>query len=207
MPFITVNDVAEVKLSSLMLGHNNLNTMYVDLNGTAASWTISMLTFLADYFEAWLTNTVAPLLSDDLSYRTIECTSLESANAPFVLRQLDPAIPGGINGTPVGNQRVLCVSFRTDLRGRNYRGRNYLSGIVESNLANPNNVTTVHAAAWVTAFEAIQNTLATEEGWTQCVVSRFLNKQPRAVGLATDVTTYTVNTQLDTQRRRMKDSV
>jgi hypothetical protein len=116
---------------------------------------------------------------------------------------------GDLNDAPLPNNVTLTVSFRTANRGRSFRGRNYVVGLGETQVAG-NTV----APSVITAFDGIYSQLlaspvAAIATWV--VVSRFsgvdpVTKEPipRVTGIATPITSVTVvDNVVDSQRRRL----
>lgn len=104
---------------------------------------------------------------------------------------------------------TMSVSFRTALRGRSFRGRNYVAGLTEDQVAGNIFISTL-SASWKAAYEAIAAAIAST-GWTWVVVSRFsgvdaVTKEPipRAAGVTTPVlSVIVVDDFVDSQRRRL----
>jgi hypothetical protein len=132
---------------------------------------------------------------------TIRLTALDSDSAPSIERVVtNPA------GTASGNQSqdssALTVTFITDLRGRSYRGRNYLPGMPNEATVNGSSWSVVKAAAMADCYDALR-TLLIAEAFSHVVASRYHNGVRRTVGVATGVTQYRGNTKIAVQRRRI----
>lgn len=96
---------------------------------------------------------------------------------------------------------ALVVTFRTGLAGRSFRGRNYIGGLPLV-MDDPNHFTDAFAAALQAAYATLPTVLDTLT-LTHVVASRWINGVLRTTGAATPVTGYTVNDQVDSQRRRL----
>lgn len=108
---------------------------------------------------------------------------------------------GVIVGEPVPNNVAFCVTHRTALRGKSFRGRTYIPGL--SNAAvNTNTVLAVSGDAIVDGFNAMRTALFTD-GINFCILSRRFGKAWRAAGQATPVEVSLVRDYfVDSQRGR-----
>jgi hypothetical protein len=99
-------------------------------------------------------------------------------------------------------QVAACVTLRTALAGRSYRGRVYVPGWTEV-ANNPGGV--ISPTAMVQADGIVRNIRANlaGRGLTMGVVSTRFNKAPRVINVITDVVDLSVrDNQWDNQRRR-----
>lgn len=206
MPFVPVPNTAEFEIIMTLDGQRIENTLYADLG---APWDAAALNAACDVLANWWVDNMAPLTSDQVTLLAVEGTSLESNTAPVGANSVGtPQV--GLQGEPVPNNCALAVSFRTALRGRSFRGRNYVAGLAEADV-NRSHVD----ATLVTQIEAAYNALVTAFGdapvgaaWV--VVSRFsgvdVNHKPipRTTGVTTPITSaHIVDDVIDSQRRRL----
>jgi hypothetical protein len=104
---------------------------------------------------------------------------------------------------------TFVVSFRTDLRGRSFRGRNYVIGLTED-MVDGNSLEAGVSEPWRLAYAHL-GTLVADIDWTWVVVSRFSGVSgsppeptPRVAGVTTPITSVVVVDQfIDSQRRRL----
>lgn len=130
---------------------------------------------------------------------------LRNINVPNQAEFLDNGAP--VVGTGSGNmlppQIALCVTLRTALAGRSFRGRCFLPGFTEE--ASEANGTCVAGAATTAAnfINAVRDA-CTAAGLPLAVISRpQLDGTPSSAGFATPVTLGVVRDLVwDTQRRR-----
>jgi len=116
---------------------------------------------------------------------------------------------GGKGGPPLPSNVSLSISFRTALRGRSFRGRNYVVGLAVDDQLDQNSIKPTVMSAWVDAYTELI-ALASGAGATWIVASRFSGVDgdghpvPRAAGVTTPITNVvaTDNT-IDSQRRRL----
>jgi hypothetical protein len=207
MPFIPVTATVEVELRYLLDDQHIENTLYFELTGTPAA--DSMLNLL-NGVESWWIDNMAPIMPTAVSLVELVATSLSSATGP----QVTVAPVGGDLGLvpqePLPNNCSLAVSFRTALRGRSFRGRNYVpalgEGQVAGNIVSPGVVTALQDA--YTQILTMVTTL--DEQWDWVVVSRYSGVDsdgkpiPRVAGVTTPVTTVViVDPVIDSMRRRL----
>lgn len=118
----------------------------------------------------------------------------------------------GQAGTDSGNPQMplnvtMCISFRTGIPGRSYRGRNYTIAPAGTQITGtPAYFQTTHRTNYQTAYRRLLvggGSLPAE--WLWVVVSRYHNKAPRAYGVATIIQDVPLpNMWPDSQRRRLQ---
>lgn len=197
--FIEVANCAMFELRFTLFSQKIENTLYFE---EALSWSAASLQDQCEALADWWTTTLAEQFSTGLVLNSVAGTSLQAFNAPAV----EYSIPGGSAGTQIqqaapGNVAV-CVTFKTNLRGRSYTGRNYVAGI-PLNQVTGNTVN----ADWCEDLRAGYNLLTDAFGsvlGTWVVVSRYTNKLPRAIGISTPVRSVVMtDNNIDSQRRRL----
>jgi len=110
--------------------------------------------------------------------------------------------PGTNVGEPLPAQSAMVVTFLTGIRGRSYRGRNYVPGITQAEIANVNQWSAGTVTAVGAAYVLLQTALVAA-GVNHVVLSRFLAGVPRALGHTQIVESYVAKTLIATQRRRL----
>jgi hypothetical protein len=131
----------------------------------------------------------------------------------------DPSIGGSFVDTYAGGRAgdilplTVCakVGWTTDFRGRSFRGRTGLSGILEADTvsAAPNQLTagarTTIAGGVFSFFDTVNTALSSSVGVATAlaVVSQTTGGAPRVPAIATVATGWTVYTQLGTRRSRL----
>ena len=200
MGFVPVPNVVQTNVRYTYFGEQCENTLYWE-TGTATTPAI-VGGIAAVLLNQWGT-VVMPLLSQDLTLREVYAFGLDSASAPSATATPGGGpIAGGVANPGLPGNVALCVSFRTALRGRSFRGRIYLPGITEGMV-----VGNLIAEATATRIVNAVNTVAleVEDSWApHCVVSRYENNAPRTTGISTLVTSYGVSDlSVDSMRRRL----
>jgi hypothetical protein len=146
---------------------------------------------------------VMPLLNPLVRLDSTVAVSWDTDVSPFdVLVPPDPVVGGQI-GPCEANNVAFCLSLRTSLRGRSFRGRIYLPGISTNILADTNHVSVEFAG---TAQEQVYEAFVSlaPEGFTPVVASFHFGGAPRAAGVGTPViNVIATDTVLDSMRRRL----
>lgn len=175
------------------------NTLYVRKDDPVV---IDDLLIIADAAIEWWAADIAPTLSNRLTLQRVIGTDLSSATGPAVLDTGFLPASGGVNSDPVPNNCALCITFATALRGRSFRGRNYIPAIPEANVA-LNTVDSAVAEDLRAGYANFNSHLP--DGFRHVVVSRTVNgvvQMPSA--LTNDVISYVLtDLTIDSQRRRL----
>jgi hypothetical protein len=167
-------------------------------------WDVTKLQTIADLVADWWYTGLRTASTNVLSLVEVYARDLTSESAPTYtsLYHAGAAGTGGTN-VKVPQNVAFCVSFRTALRGRANRGRNYVPVTSYNYFDSPGKVSSATAAGWVGHYQKL---LAggsydpTPAVW--CVLSRQLNGviQGRAVPIQAVVA---ADLNLDSQRRRL----
>jgi hypothetical protein len=193
-----VTDVAKVELIAQLGGHEVVNIFHVHNTG---GWDTPTLTDLQTLFATWLVEEYSPPLSNEVSWTDIISTDLGVADGAQVSGALSQ--DGGYADTSLPANVALVASWRTGYSGRSFRGRTFLFGIPSARQESPQKVTSAFASAIQGVMAALLDRLA-DASQELVVVSYFHDSAPRVTPIATTITNVLVNTQLDTQRRRLK---
>lgn len=207
MPFVPVPNATEAEIRMTLDNQKIENTLYFYASGGS---TVATLTALGDRLESWWTLQVAPLLPIDVALREIVMTDLTSTTGLQVTRALEDPVFGTLGQPALPNNVSLAISFRSAIRGRGYRGRNYIPCLTENAVVN-NTVSASVVDDWADAYRDILVTVAgpsTPYVWV--VVSRYLGVDadgkpiPRVVGNAEPITAVVVtDATVDSMRRRL----
>jgi hypothetical protein len=112
---------------------------------------------------------------------------------PLVGTNVSPSLP---------NNCALVVTKRTAKRGRSFRGRIYAPGLVEAGVTG-NTVSAGFVTAALNAYGLIRNFAVGATNWDMVVVSRKQGGQWLVNGETNEVTTFTSDGVVDSQRRRL----
>lgn len=206
MPFVPVTNTALVEIRMLSQGQQVENTLWFELATEIDSVSLGAL---LDAVHLWWSSDLAPLVSSRVEVTEYVGTDQTTATAIQVSLPGDVTDVGGNtpNAMPLGT--TLTVSFRTNLRGRSFRGRNYVVGLTEDQV-DGNSLEAGVGELWRAAYENLIGVAAGVD-WSWVVVSRFSGMSgsppvptPRVAGLTTPVTSVVmVDDFVDSQRRRL----
>lgn len=199
MPFIPVNNVVAVNIRYLLDDQRIENTLYVQYGTNPTS---DNLEDVASAVVDWFDEVLSPYLSNDIVLREVYTYDMTSATAESYTRVPNTPLAGKVIARSVSNAQALCISFRSNGRGRGTRGRNYVTGMPDSTLVqntfSPDIVSNI-----VGAYRSLFALLTTSGERVPVVVSRYINKQPRPLGVAYPITAVlAVDNIVDSQRRR-----
>lgn len=198
MPFIPLPDTVGIRAVFAQYGQTFTNNYYYvgDAPWSVADMT-TLLTTLEGLYGASYNNAATP----DTALVELVARDMSTEFGSIVSYPVNPAISGLVGGDAFPSNVALVVTLRTGLSGRSFRGRLYHGGIPVS-VTTGNNV----SPAYVTNVGTLYASLITPgsaNNPTLVVASRYTNNLPRVTGLTTPVTAMQVNTQVDTQRRRL----
>jgi len=192
------------------------NIVMVEVRATKAGqkienrFTIDALTAVTPAIVADITNVVSNWAqSTYFDYLPEQVTLVETVGTDLSVHEgaQHTIVPSGTiigqqTGPSLPNEVTLCVSLRSDARGRSARGRAFVLGLTRQGV-NENEVTAGYAANFVSAFEALKTAITTE-GWAWVVVSYRTNNAPRPGGpVYFPITTcVVVDLVVDSMRRR-----
>jgi len=206
MPFVPVENTALVETRMMFDGQKCENTIWVE---NEAAWDGASLAELASEVKDWWVANYAGLVTFGTSLTEVVATDMSSDTGP----QASVAGGGEVglgSGAPFPGGTSFVVSFRTALRGRSFRGRNYIVGVPEASRSLISGVDSDYVEACVNAYTALLDAISTA-GWTWVIASRFSgvdpdthNPIPRVAGVTTPVTNVVcTDATLDSQRRRL----
>lgn len=206
MPFVPVANTALVETRMTLDSQQVENTLWVEF--PAAPSAADLLT-LANDIDSWWEGSYAPLVSDGVQLREVVVTDMTTASSGQV--SVAPAVAafGGQSSPDLPSNASLTVSFRTALRGRSFRGRNYLVGLTEDTNTG-NIVNSPFIALVIAAYEELLSGGGALSAGEWVVASRFSgvdvngNPIPRAAGVTTPIiSVVVVDNVIDSQRRRL----
>lgn len=199
MAFLPTPNVVSAELRCLLDQQRVENTLYFQrLDG----WNVSAATSLGYALIEWWQNNIAPMSCAVLSLGAVHVTD-QSASDGFAI-DVVPLIQtqGEDPNAAVPNNVAICVSFRTQARGRSGRGRNYAMGFPENRVA-VSYVEPALVAAYVSAYRELPS-VANTQGATWGIVSKQINGVTRNAGLFRPITSVlAVTNVVKTQKRRL----
>lgn len=199
MAFIPVAHTIEAVLQWLMGGQQMVNTMWFE---KGSAWTEEQMADFVDDLIAWAVANLLPILSDSITLVGAKASDKSVEGGGTAEKAVTGSNTGSITGPTAPNNACGVVTFRTALTGRSYRGRNYISGISGSDLASSVALDSSIVADLLDAYDALSG-VETANSCEHVVVSFFHAGSPRAAGVTTPITEYTMDTYVDSQRRRL----
>lgn len=199
LPFIPVPDTVEVAFIGILQAQQLILTAAGKFAGAIAE---SDMDTLFDKLDTWYHDELQPLISVTAEYDTIKITDLTTATSLVKEYGITGTHPGTEPGTAVPNNVAMSVTLKTGLRGRSYRGRNYVAGLPAGALQNPTFWNTTVLAAVLAAWTAL-GTAFNDAGFTHSVISRYNNSVRRTTGVATPIQQYIPRAPVATMRRRV----
>lgn len=131
MPTPLVPNAAKVTVSGRLLGQLVQNVWYVT---TVAAPTVADLDGIAAVFQIGYGG-IMTNMSENLTIDTISVRYIGSASGPETSLFISPPQAGGDFENSFPGNVAMCVSLRTALAGRRFRGRKYFSGIPLTKIA------------------------------------------------------------------------
>lgn len=197
--FIPVPNTARFELIFTLESQRVENVYHVHKLST--SWDVTALATFADKFRVWFNASLKPNTGAHASLVLIVGTDQTTGISPRLEYTTSLPIVGTAVGDALPNNVTCAASWRTANRGRSYRGRTFHVGPTRDMVAG--SALTVGAqTALQTAFAALLTAINDAEHQL-CVVSRYTNHAPRAVGVSTPITSITIDSTMDSQRRRL----
>lgn len=159
---------------------------------------------LADRLNEWWYGALRARAGGGLINREVYCRDLTSEGGPVATSTTRAGTQGSLSvGTGMPGNVALVVSFRTALRGRANRGRNYWLGFGSTQMSSLDYVTSAYSATVVAAYQMLLPSGTydpTPYRWV--VVSRQLNGV--ATGRAVPITSVlVVDNGIDSMKTRL----
>lgn len=197
-PYIPCPGVVKVSWNMLAAGQPVVNTahLYADV-----LWTTSALNNLAEEMKDFWHAQILPHLSQYTTLIDVKVTDLTTANSGVGEFPGD-ADPGGMTGAQAANNIAMCASLHTNARGRSFRGRMYFGGLPQSAVDNPISFTSTATDALRDGLDVLRTDTWTN-GARWGVLTKYANKAARTEGFTTNIESVSVDTKIDSQRRRL----
>lgn len=184
MAFQPVPDVAQIVIEGRMDNQLIINDLYFAVSGGGIT-PINLLT-ITDAVATWWQTTILPNLSEDYSSVRAIGVDLTTQTGPRV--EVAAADTGGVGSESAPNNVAACVSFRTALRGRSFRGRNYVAGIPNVDIT-LNTLNPVLMGSLIAGYTLLVGAGLFEAGWEWVVVSRQAGGLIRPEGVPSPIAT------------------
>lgn len=200
MAFIPVPDTAKATLQwSIAAQVVEITLGFLKTGG----WNATTLGILAIDLLAWFTAELKPLLWTSSILQNINATDQSSVSGPSVDFPITSGGVGANGSTPTALNGTAAIKFNTLLRGRSYRGRNFIPTLPNNGLVSPVELSAAQTLAIVSAWANL-NTYLGVSAADHVVISRYNAGAPRVTGVATPVISYGMDSSVDSQRRRLQ---
>lgn len=203
MPFVPFEDCVQVTIQGRVDGQLTVNDLA--FRSSTGPRTLADVNALVAAIGVWYDSSIATRLNEAWSGLVLTGKGLTNPNGLEVTQDFSATV-GQISGEAAPNNCSMCVSFRTGLSGRSFRGRNYVPVLTNSEVTG-NMIDATWAAAIVAAYNDLTfpaNIGILPGGWEWVVLSRFAGGVERSVGVFTEITNVLVtDLVVDSQRRRL----
>lgn len=189
MAYQPVPDVAQIVIEGRMDNQLVLNDLYFAVSGGGIT-PINLLT-ITDAVATWWQGVIMPNLSED--YTSVRAVGIDLTTQTGARVEVAAASAGGVGSEAAPNNVAACVSFRTALRGRSFRGRNYVAGIPNADIT-LNTLGPSFISSLVDGYTQLVGAGLFEAGWEWVVVSRQTLGDPRPEGIPSPVATVAMTT-------------
>lgn len=199
MAYIPAVNVARVSVEMQLAGQTVVITLHFHKDG---GWSVEGLGDLGAAIILWWIDHLAAIIANDVSLLGARATDLTTASSPSVYMTPESSATGARTSPVVALNVASVVTMRTPLRGRSYRGRNYIPGLTVDELIDAGYINEPTQSAIIGAYAD----LAEVEDALTCdhvVLSYRTGNAPRAAAVPTVITSYTCDSPLDSQRRRL----
>jgi len=203
MAFIPIPNTVKVCFTWILGGQTIQTCIHVKRSSGAP--TDADLVALSDAAALWWTNTGKPNFTTQMSLTQVTATDLTTQAGHQAVKVVSPAEAGTGGATALINNVAAVLSLRTAGRGRSRRGRMYLAGMDSGTPSSPVDI----GATWISNILADFGTLisnleaATSPVYDAVVASRQENGVVQDPGNTFPITTITMDTHFDSQRRRL----
>lgn len=163
----------------------------------------NLLGLAAAYKAFWNTNlkTAVPAA---VSLVMIRVTGLTNPDDPAFEYTTGLPLQGTQGNTKLPNNVTVVVKWTTAYRGRSFRGRTYHIGLANDQVSG-SSLASGYSASFQTIYSNLLSLDADGATATLVVVSYYAGNALRTIPVATPVVSCTVNTALDSQRRRLPE--
>lgn len=201
MAFIETPNGIEVVLEYDNYGQIAQNVFHVR-NDTGTD--VGVLTNTAITFRDWWLAEQQAWTNEGVSLRRILVTDISVEGGPGI--EFTDSLPasGDLVEHHLPQNVTVAVKLATGQTGRSNRGRTYIVGIGESALVGNGTISAGAVSGLTANYNQLIEDCSTNDT-PLCVLSLQHNNAPRTEGVLTEITAASVNSTLDSQRRRLPE--
>jgi hypothetical protein len=206
MPFIPVPNGVKIVMNITKANQKCANVFYVTVSATV---TDTLLDTIGAAVKSWWVANVLPSMTPDVTLNSITVTDVSVAGGLGIEYTTGLPITGTNSGGILPNNVTLAVKLTTGFAGRSNRGRQYLIGLPANDLTSDGqHISTATASAIKGWYDSLISDMVTA-GAVLVIASLYhgvdsLHKPiPRTTGVTHPVAGVSVDTTMDSQRRRL----
>lgn len=196
--FVPFPNVAQFNLCFSQYGQKMQNVYHL-LNDSPFDQ-VSMA-LACQLFKGWYDDHLKSVQSSSVTFTRIIARALDNDTSPAIEFTNGLPTTGSVPGLAYASNVTVAVKWGTAYAGRSYRGRTYHIGLWNETVSG-NAITADNLATLTAAYQALLTALNASP-WKLCVASRYHNKQARTTGVATEVSSVSIEANVDSQRRRL----
>lgn len=202
MPFIPTPLGVKVVMRFSKAGQIVCNVFHCRLEGAA---TEAILGTIASVFKTAWEDNLKTLTTSDTSLQAVEVTDISEVGGIGIEDTSGLPSTGTGGGELLPNNVTVATKLLTGHVGRSYRGRFFFIGPRANSLtSDKNHIDSTLQAGLVSFVETLVSELLAASV-EMAIASFFHAGAPRTEGVLTAVTNASVNTTLDSQRRRLPE--
>lgn len=201
MGFVAGTNVVEIDMIYEWQAERCENVYHVQMPGAV---TAANLNALVSAFAGWEGTNGKQDRVNVCQLVEVIATDLTTANGLQVINNPNPPVAGVGSTASMPNNVSVAISWRTGHRGRSFRGRTFHIGLPES-FATNNRLTVSAETSLATDYTALISAVSAVTGAQLVVFSKQRDHVKLNPGLTTPITLVSINTVLDSQKRRLPE--
>lgn len=201
MPFIPTVGCVEVVMQYDNYGEVAYNVFHVKPDDPID---VALLNSIAASFKNWFDVSLSPAVTTGVSLERIKVTDVSTDSGAFVEYVTGLPIAGEIATGYMPQNVTAAVKLASGLVGRSQRGRTYIVGVSFAATDGTGHLGPSAITGFTEIYQDLIDAMAAN-AWPLVILSKFHNNAPRLAGQMTEVLTASVNSALDSQRRRLPE--
>lgn len=204
MAFVPVADTAKVALLFTQYNQKLVNTLWFHRTG---GWDAASLTSLCTAINSWVVAEMLSSMNNTVTYNGSEAVDMTAEGQEGAFVPVTSGNVGTKSGDGLPSNVTAAIAFKTGFTGRSNRGRNFFIGLDPDQVAG-DSLTPASIPFLTGIYDALASYL-TGLAAEHVVASLYHGIDgdgkpiPRAAGIIHAVTSYFVDSALDSMRRRL----